>query len=38
MNKQLENAIKDIIHWQIVVLEQIIKTIKYYNSILIKGK
>lgn len=38
MNKQLEDVIKDIIHWQILVLEQITKTIKYYSSLLIKGK
>jgi hypothetical protein len=33
-----EILIKQITHFQIIYIEQITKTIKYYSSILIKGK
>lgn len=38
MYKPLEDVIKSLIHWQILTIEQIKKTIKYYNSLLTKGK
>lgn len=35
---QWDMLLKQIIHFQVTFLEQITKTIKYYGSILTKGK
>lgn len=35
---QWEMLIKQITHFQITILDQITKTIKYYSNILTKGK